>query len=207
MAKRPSAPSTRAKQHQVIRYIYSTDLKTAARHYNVSPQKLSRFISANPKRLKSRVQKDPAYSRLYKTDIKELAATKDIRLIPRLSSKRYYDLQRTKSITERQQLAVNYKSVTRTRIYHKRGDKVTYEPVTERMEQTTATRLQLLNRGFGQYTTVNAVHDGFENGTLSSADVNMIVGLWKEKYGLKDDRTEELINLIMDGGEGEDADQ
>lgn len=199
MAKRPSVTSVRSRQHRVIRYIYSTDLQTAARHYNVSTKQLERFISNDPKRMKSRVQKDPAYLRLYQTDPKELAREQDVRLVPRLSRKRYYALQKPGvTPTERQQLAINYRTVTRTRIYHKSATgKISYTQATERENQTIQSRESLLIQGYGQYTTVAALQAGYSDGDLQIRDVQTIVGVWKENYNLKQDRVDDILEAIL----------
>src|SRR3970040_2648331 len=200
MAKRPSAASTRSKQHQVLRYIYSTDPKTAARDYNVSTDQLRRLAMGNPKRLKSRVDKDPAYKRLFESDPREVAKEKNVKLIPRLTRKRYNDLRRQPDLQRRQKLAIEYRTVTKTREYKITPEgKVTYPPLNPRQIQMQQARKELEFQDLGEYTNRKAVQEGLEQGLLTRSDVRTIVSTWQEDYAMEDDQANDMLEELMEG--------
>jgi len=182
-----------------MRYVYSTDLKVASKHYNVSPKQLERFINAEPSKLKGRLSRSPAYLRLYKTDAKEVASTHDVKLVPRLSSKRAHSLQKPGvSVSEKQRKAVGYYRASRVRVYQKSKTtgKVTYVKARESSER------ELREVGLEGYSSVNAVTAGYQSGQLSADDVHTIMQVWKAKYPKSRINFDDLEDSIV----GEDID-
>lgn len=200
MAKRPSAPSIRSKQHQVLRYIYSTDPKTVARDYNVSTEKLRQFAMGNPKRMKSRVLKDPVFRRFYESDPREIAKQNDVKLIPRLTRKRYIELRRKSDLERREKLAIEYRTVTKTREYKVTPEgKVTYPPLNARQIQMQQARKELEFKDLGEYTNKKAVQEGLQEGLLTPSDVRTIVSTWQEDYAMEDDAAQDMLEELMEG--------
>ena len=180
MAKRPSVPSTRARQHQVIRYISSTSMSEASKHYNVSPEQLRRFIETPPKSLKGRLNRSTAYKRLYETNVKELAKEHKVKLPPKYSGKELHRVlsKPYESTTVKQRTAAAYTKATRIKRKETTpSGRITYRPV----DPTAA--LARLEHGYTQFNTLESVETGYKSGILSSNDVNVIVEIWKEKYG------------------------
>lgn len=199
MAKRPSAASTRSKQHQVLRYIYSTDLQTTAKDYNVSTKKLQSFVLGNPRRLKGRVLKDPVFQAIYKKDVKLVAKKNKTKLVPRLSRKRYYQLGERKDLPERLVKAREYRTVSKVREYERtKAGKVSYRKLSTRQVQTkrARTRLALIQeKDLSTFTTKEAVRNAFKEGLLDNQDVRTIVSIWAEEYP---DMDEEYQAGLMD---------
>ena len=200
MPKRPSASSTRARQRQVSRYVFSTDVSTTARHFGVSPEQVEKFISTNPKKLKGRLNRSPAYKRMYSADPKNIAKQHKVKLVPKLTSQTVHKLeQRDVPVTERQRRAVDYFRATRVRSYRKSKEgKVTYRPITQ-VSSAQAVR----QAGYTGYSTINSVQAGYRSGQLSAEDVHEIVGLWQKLYGDKsrvnfDDLEESILELEVD---------
>lgn len=198
MARKPSTSSTRSKQHQVIRYTYSTNPKKAAKDYDVSTAKLRQFILGDPKRLKSRVQKDPAIQRLYETDPRVLAKQKKVKLVPRYSRKRAEELAYRKDLTPVQTKGLEYRTVTRVRNYQVVKGKRVYPPLRERQIQAQEVRRSTLLRGYGEYSTRDALARGLENNELTISDVRTILGIWQENYDIAEERIEDMFDDIVE---------
>lgn len=183
MPKRPSVSSTRARQRDVVRYVYSTNLSVASRHYGVSPKQLDRFISTEPKRLKGRISRSPAYTALYRSDAKQIARAHDIRLVPRLSGTQVHRMEQPGvTISEKNRAAVDLYRATRVRVYRKSKTtgKVTYGKPNP-VNSTTILR----QAGYQGYSTIASVEAGYRSGQLSREDVTTILDLWRQLYGNK----------------------
>lgn len=181
MPKRPSASSTRARQKAIIRYLYSTknDYRLTAKHFQVSPKQLERFTSSNPKKVKGRLSRSPAFQRLYSADVKQVARSHDVDLVPKYSTQRVHALeQRGVPVTEKQRGAIDYYRETRQRVYttSKTTGQVRYRKPTKSSAEA------LRNAGYAGYSTTNSVQAGYLSGQLSADDVSTIIDIWRKFY-------------------------
>lgn len=94
-AKRPSYPSIRARQRNLLEYQFSTDktYRQAARELGVKPSEFERFVTANPRSLRQQYNRSKMIRKLYgegeRPDLRKKAKAQGVKL-ERLRTERGY---------------------------------------------------------------------------------------------------------------------
>lgn len=169
---RLNARSVKSRQNAILRYVVSTDVETAARDFNTTPNQIRSYLTASPKTL----QNDRRYQKLLSADASTTAKKNDVRLVQRLSGKRLAAAYSRYDVDDRTARAIRYAQVTRIRRRIVENGKTKYVPLST--DKGTAARKQILANMSGESS--KSIIDQYKKGVLTEDEAkDKLSKLWK----------------------------
>ena len=176
-SKRPSSPSIKARQRNIIEGMATRDLtnKQAAKEFGVTLRQYNSFTGT--KNLRSNFNRSPAYAKLYREG--ERKETRKVLGVKRITRYKYQHLPTTNTPMTTKQAEQEQVKIMIRYLYYKNGhDKAQWANYSRENHIPSSIKAIIL------------LHD---NGKISDDKFTEIVRVWKETYNISNDYFYSLI--------------